>query len=525
VAWNRSYLEMFDYPDGLIHIGRPIREVLEFNARRGQMGDGEIEMLVEKRLNWLRQRNPHFYERTGADGRVLEIRGNPMPGGGFVTSFTDITERKRTEQALRESERSLTEAKTDLERRVAERTRALTDLNEELKHEVEIRARIEDALTVAKREADDANQSKTRFLAAASHDLLQPLNAARLFASALEQDAALSDRQQHLIERLSGSLTSAEELLTALLDISRLDAGAMPVHLKDFAINDVLRPLHAEFSAMAEARGLAFDHVDSSARVLSDPKLLRRVLQNFLANALRYTESGRVLIGCRRRDGQLRIQVWDTGPGISEDQQTVIFREFHRLDSAPRHERGLGLGLAIVDRIARMLDHPIVVESQVGRGTVFEISVPLSAELPAHASQPTRSIRTGQDLSGLVLLCIDNEPDILLGMVSLVQPWGCLPLTAADQDEALAVLRVHGGAPDVMVADYHLDDGRNGIDLMNRIRATYDTEIPGILITADQSETVRLAARSQGYLVLQKPLRPAALRALLSRLHKKTAQD
>ena len=525
VAWNRSYLEMFDYPDGLIHIGRPIHEVLEFNARRGQMGEGDIEALVGRRLNWLRQRNPHFYERTGADGRVLEIRGNPMPGGGFVTSFTDVTERKRSEQALRESERSLTEAKTDLERRVAERTRALTDLNEELKHEVEVRARIEDALTVAKREADEANQSKTRFLAAASHDLLQPLNAARLFASALEQDAALNDRQQHLIERLNGSLTSAEELLTALLDISRLDAGAMPVHLKEFAIDDVLRPLHAEFSAMAGARGLAFDHVDSSARVVSDPKLLRRVLQNFLANALRYTESGRVLIGCRRREGQLGIQVWDTGPGISKDQQSVIFREFHRLDTGPRHERGLGLGLAIVERIARMLDHPIVVESQIGRGTVFEIRVPLSAEPPTGPSRPPLRPRTGQDLNGLCLLCIDNEPDILLGMASLVQAWGCLPLTAADQDEALAALRINGEPPDAMLADYHLDDQRNGIDLMNRIRATFDTEIPGILITADQSETVRLAARAQGYRVLQKPLRPAALRALLSRLYKQAARS
>ena len=525
VAWNRSYLEMFDYPDGLIHIGRPIREVLEFNARRGQMGEGDIEALVEKRMHWLRERNPHFFERVGADGRVLEIRGNPMPGGGFVTSFTDITERKRTEEALRESERSLTEAKTDLERRVAERTRALTDLNEELKHEVEVRARIEGALTVAKREADEANQSKTRFLAAASHDLLQPLNAARLFASALEQAQNPSREQQHLIERLGGSLTSAEELLTALLDISRLDAGAMPVHLKDFAINDILRPLHAEFSAIAEARGLVFDHVGSSARVVSDPKLLRRVLQNFLANALRYTESGRVLIGCRRRDGQLRIQVWDTGPGISKDELTSIFREFHRLDSGRRHERGLGLGLAIVERIARMLDHSIAVNSEPGEGTVFEISVPLSIEPLSTPRVPRPGIRTGQDLSGLVLLCIDNEPDILLGMASLVQTWGCLPLTATDQDEALAVLKVHGGPPDVMLADYHLDHGNNGIDLMNRVRANFDAEIPGILITADQSETVRLTARGQGYRVLHKPLRPAALRALLSRLRKQSVRD
>ncbi|MEN1727058.1 MAG: PAS domain-containing hybrid sensor histidine kinase/response regulator [Pseudomonadota bacterium] len=525
VAWNRSYLEMFDYPDGFIHIGRPISEVLEFNARRGRMGDGDIEELVERRMYWLHQRNPHFYERMAADGRVIEIRGNPMPGGGFVTSFTDVTERKRTEQALRESERSLTEAKSQLEQRVYERTRALTDLNEELKHEVEVRARIEDALTAAKRDADEANQSKTRFLAAASHDLLQPLNAARLFASALEQNEDKSEQERHLVERLSGSLTSAEELLTTLLDISRLDAGAMPVHPRDFAVNDLLKPLHAEFSAIAEERGLAFEQVLSSARIVSDPKLLRRVLQNFIANALRYTEQGRVLVGCRRSEGHLRIQVWDTGPGISEDQQQAIFREFHRVEGGRRAARGLGLGLAIAERIARMLDHSIELRSVVGRGTVFEIIVPLSAEAVPERAERRQRRRPGQDLDGLTLLCIDNEPDILLGMVSLIQPWGCQPLTATNQDEAMAVLQVHGQAPDLMLADYHLDDGKNGIDLMNRVRAHYDREIPGILITADQSETVRLTAHAQGYRILQKPLRPAALRALLSRLHKQTIRD
>ena len=533
VAWNRSYLEMFDYPDGLIHIGRPIREVLEFNARRGQMGEGEIEALVAKRLAWLRQRNPHFFERVGADGRVLEIRGNPMPGGGFVTSFTDITDRKRSEEALRESERSLTEAKTDLEQRVIDRTRDLTDLNEALKHEVEVRLRTENALTLAKRDADEANQSKTRFLAAASHDLLQPLNAARLFASALEQNEGQTEQQKHLTQRLSGSLNSAEELLGALLDISRLDAGAMPVQLRDIAINDILDPLHAEFSAIAESRGLDFKQVSSSARILSDPKLLRRVLQNFIANALRYTDNGRVLIGCRRRDDHLRIQVLDTGPGISKDQQKLIFREFHRLDiprpskrqSDRQSERGLGLGLAIVERIARVLDHAIELHSEPGRGTVFEIVVPMSAEGTKNLPNQMKTGSPGQTLDGMTLLCVDNEPDILLGMAALIEPWGCHPLTAANQKDAMAMLQAHGGAPDVMLADYHLDQGRNGIDLMNQVRAHFDAEIPGILITADQSETVRLAAKAQGYRILQKPLRPAALRALLSRLKKRSLNN
>lgn len=524
VAWNRSYLEMFDYPDGLIHIGRPIADVLEFNARRGRLGEGDVRELVERRLYWLRKRSPHFFERVNPDGRVIEIRGNPMPGGGFVTSFTDVTERKRTEQALRESERDLTEAKEGLEKRVIERTRELTELNEELKREVQVRARVEEALRVAKRQADEANQSKTRFLAAASHDLLQPLNAARLFSSALEQLPDLSEDQRHLIDRLDGSLDSAEQLLSALLDISRLDAGAMPTNRREFSIQEVLEPLQLEFSAMARERGLRFDQVGCRARVVSDPKLLRRVLQNFLSNALRYTESGRVLLGCRRRGDQLLIQVWDTGPGIPPDQTEAIFQEFHRLHGSRRsQERGLGLGLAIVERIARMLDHPISLRSEPGRGTMFGISVPLAGPRDAAHSLRSPRRRSAQDLHGLAVLCIDNEPDIIAGMAALIRPWGCEVLTACDESEALARIEAFGRAPDVILADYHLDDEHNGIDLMNRLRALHGSELPGILLTADQSEAVRQETRAHGYRVLHKPLRPAALRALLGRLSSRRA--
>jgi PAS domain S-box-containing protein len=519
VAWNRAYLEMFEYPEGLIHIGRPIEDVLRYNASQGRLGEGDQEELIARRLDWLKKRSSHFYERVGTDGRVIEIRGNPMPGGGFVTSFTDITERKRTEEALRESERRLTEAKESLEKRVAERTRELTELNEELRREVTVRARVEEALRVAKREADEANQSKTRFLAAASHDLLQPLNAARLFASALDQQDRLDEEQRHLVDRLGGSLDSAEQLLSALLDISRLDAGAMPTAIREFSIAEILDPLYAEFSAIARERGLTFAKVDSKARVVSDPKLLRRVLQNFLSNALRYTESGRVLLGCRRRAGFLSIQVIDTGPGIPADQTEAIFREFHRLQgSRGRGQRGLGLGLAIVERIARMLDHPVSVRSEPGHGTCFAIDVPLGqAGGVAHAA-PRGPRRSARDLAGLVVLCIDNEPEILAGMVSLIGPWGCDVHAACDEDEVAEIVEHLDGAPDLILADYHLDDEKNGIDLVSRIRARYDSTIPAILITADQTETVRNEARAQGCRVLHKPIRPAALRALLGRL-------
>lgn len=638
VAWNRAYLELFDYPDGLVRIGRPIRELLEYNARRGMMGAGEVDELVERRLYWMRQGSPHFFERHSGDGRVIEIRGNPMPGGGFVTSFTDVTDRERAEQALRESERNirfytdnvpamlayvdrdlcfrftnrayekmlgldrseligrhlhevfdqhellrrspylegalagerqdfelelrdvnnrqlyavatyipqfskrgevqgffsllqditarrqaelrLKDAKQQLERRVLERTRELTELNRVLSQENRVRARVEEALRLAKREADEANQSKTRFLAAASHDLLQPLNAARLFVSALVQQPDLNPAQRHLVDRLDGSIRSAEELLSALLDISRLDAGAMPIDVREFAIHEMLETLYAEFSPVAMERGLRFERVDSSARVVSDPKLLRRVLQNLLSNALRYTPAGRVLIGCRRRDGHLLIQVLDTGSGIPPDQTELIFREFHRLQESRRsRERGLGLGLAIVDRIARMLDHPISLDSLPGRGTVFGISVPLATSQAMAAPRPPKpgARRRANDLAGIHVLCIDNEPDILAGMRSLIEPWGCRVDTAADEIEAVDKIERHG-VPDVLLVDYHLDDACNGIDLMNQLGARFGRQIPGVLITADQTEVVRNEARANSYRMLPKPLKPAALRALLNRL-------
>src|SRR5260221_13778787 len=320
---------------------------------------------------------------------------------GFFTLMQDITERRRIEAALKE-------AKGTLERRVEERTAALTVVNEKLQQEIAERREILAALQVAKSEAEQANLGKTKFLAAASHDLLQPLNAARLFVSALserDQDAA----NRTMIDNVDESLGAVEDLLGALLDISKLDAGAVSPEIMDFPINLLLAPLTTEYTVLASERGLRFRSLPASSVVRSDLRLLRRIVQNFLANAIRYTPSGRVLLGCRRTRSGLRIEVWDTGRGIPAGKLEEIFEEVPQLhDATVRQGAGIGLGLAIAKRIAKTLDIPVGVRSTSGRGSVFFVTVPYgyaaAVTLPRISARSTLEQRLYQTL-GLV---IDN---------------------------------------------------------------------------------------------------------------------
>lgn len=494
VAWNRRYLELFNYPDGLISVGRPIADIIRHNAERGLCGPGEAEVHVARRLHWMRQGRAHTSERLFPNGRVIELIGNPMPGGGFVMSFTDIT-------AFREAEQALTEANEGLERRVTERTHELSQLNV--------------ALTDAKGTAEAANQSKTRFLAAVSHDLMQPLNAARLFSAALNhQDDGLSAEAQKLVQHLDSSLRSAEDLISDLLDISRLENGKINPDPKPFALNELFDTLGAEFKALAREQGLNFRVRSSTLRVDSDIKLLRRILQNFLTNAFRYAK-GPVLLGVRRRKGELCLEVWDRGPGIPADKQQVIFEEFKRLDShQTRAEKGLGLGLAIADGLCRVLGHTLRVRSWPGRGSVFSVSVPLAraqTALPAKAAE-----LNGKLLSGAQVLCIDNEDSILIGMNSLLSRWGCQVWTARNRDECAALLS-DGVRPQLALVDYHLDDGETGTDLMAWLRTRLGEPVPGVVISADGRPETVAQVHAAGLDYLAKPVKPAALRALLSR--------
>ncbi|MHC8367882.1 hybrid sensor histidine kinase/response regulator [Pseudomonas sp. ZT5P21] len=494
VAWNRRYLELFNYPDGLIRVGRPIADIIRYNAERGLCGPGEAEVHVARRLHWMRQGRAHTSERLFPNGRVIELIGNPMPGGGFVMSFTDIT-------AFREAEQALTEANEGLERRVTERTHELSQLNV--------------ALTEAKGTAESANQSKTRFLAAVSHDLMQPLNAARLFSAALShQDDGLSSEAQKLVHHLDSSLRSAEDLISDLLDISRLENGKINPDPKPFVLNELFDILGAEFKALARDQGLKFRVRGSTLRVDSDIKLLRRILQNFLTNAFRYAK-GPVLLGVRRHKGELCLEVWDRGPGIPADKLKVIFEEFKRLDShQTRAEKGLGLGLAIADGLCRVLGHTLQVRSWPGRGSVFSVSVPLAkAQIAAPANVAELN---GKLLSGAQVLCIDNEDSILIGMNSLLTRWGCQVWTARNRDECAALLS-NGMRPQLALVDYHLDDGETGTDLMAWLRTRLGEPVPGVVISADGHPETVARVHAAGLDYLAKPVKPAALRALLSR--------
>jgi CheY-like chemotaxis protein len=365
------------------------------------------------------------------------------------------------------------------------------------------------ALALATAEAERANLSKTRFLAAASHDLLQPLHAARLFTTALAEQ-----RNEPLVGRIDASLRPVETLLGALLDVSKLDAGAVAAQPIAFGIDQLLSTLAEEFTAIARERGLELRMVRSAAGVRSDPALLRQIVQNFLSNALRYTESGRVLVGCRRRGANLRIEVWDTGPGIPHQHLGDIFMEFQRLASETREtERGLGLGLAIAERIASMLGHSIEVRSELGRGSCFAVTVP-RAELLAAApvALPSRR-RVG--FGGALVLCIDDDAAILEGMMALLRGWDCRVITARTAEEASAGLGDQ--RPEIAIVDYHLIGNATGLAALDALRARFG-ELPGILLTADHSDAAREAITRRGYPLLYKPIRPAALGALLSRV-------
>ena len=491
VAWNRRYLEMFDYPEGMVYVGCPVANLIRWNAEHGECGPGEVEHHVEKRIEHMQQGHPHVFERIRADGRVIETRGQPMPDGGFATTFTDITDYKRNEQAL-------IDAKAHLEQRVDERTRALSE-----------------ALTAqqeAKREAERANESKSRFLAAASHDLVQPLNAARLFVSALSSQPVHPPEAALLAERIHSSLRNAEELLDGLLEVSRLDSGALRPELSAFSARAFCEALYTPFAAVAAERGLELRWRGPDVNLRCDRVLLRRIVQNLLSNALRYTRHGGVLLAVRRRRDFARLQVWDTGPGIPADQAARVFEEFRRLDPpSPWGEQGLGLGLSICQRIASLLDLPLRLHSRPGRGTLFEVDVPLAA-----AGEPVqRETRAATSVvhGNLSVLCVDDDARNLEGMAALLGRWGVQVATAQTLEQGLQCLAER--TPDLLLIDYRLGGELDGFAVAEILAREAGNDPARALVTAENAPDLLQRARDIGMPVLAKPIRPAALRALV----------
>lgn len=491
--WNRRFRTLLDLPEQFGRVGLPLSDIVGMLEERGDIAPGQQSQTIEL---FLRMDMPFSLVLAGG-ARIIEVRSNAMPDKGIVATFTDITQRVASDQALKQ-------ANETLEQRVEQRTGELTRVNHELAE--------------ARAAADEANVGKTRFFAAAGHDILQPLNAARLYSSALVERVGETENGA-LALNIDSALESVETILGAVLDISRLDTGSMKPRMASVPLNDLFKRIETDFAPMARERNLELIVMPTSLTVKSDINLLRRLVQNLVSNAIKYTLSGKVIVGVRRRGKEAVIQVVDSGIGIPSSKFRTIFKEFARLDEGAKTAAGLGLGLSIVDRLSRILHHPVHLSSVQGRGTSFRVHLPREMTQGRAARLVERDAPTpiAQQLHGFRVLCIDNEPKILEGMRLLMSGWGCEVSQAGSFAEIGQWTDIEARAPDLVIADYHLDDG-NGIDAVLRLRQVYAKDIPALLITADRTLEVRAQAEKEGIAVQHKPVRPAALRAYINQV-------
>jgi Na+/proline symporter/signal transduction histidine kinase/ActR/RegA family two-component response regulator len=493
VCWNTQFRNLLNLPQEFGRVGVPLGDLAGQLHGEFIRDSAPVHETSTQLLRQIVDQNQPFHLRGREGHVVLEVRSNVMPDDGRVVTFADITERVHAAEAL--------------EKRVEERTIELTTLN----------AQLEKARAVAV----EINAGKTRFIAAASHDILQPLNAARLFTSSLI-DRTCGQPEGQLVRNVDQSLEAVEEILSALLDMSRLDAGAIKPDRSKFAINDILNQLRTEFSVAAEEKQLRLTIMPCHRLVHSDRRLIRRILQNLLSNAIKYTSIGRVLMGCRVRDGNLSVEVHDTGPGIPHHKKQLVFEEFERLEAEGTPIQGLGLGLSIVERMARVLGHKLLLQSEGGKGCVFRLEIPIALGKPSLAKAPRVSQAPLQgSLAGLSVLVVDNEDTIIDGMTTLLEGWGCAmaSATTAGQVRRLAEQDGHW-AFDVVLMDFHL--GRdNGLELIAEMRARTGTDFHAALITAERSAKLQEEAEKAGVTYLRKPVKPAVLRTVLMMAHTK----
>lgn len=504
VAWNKRYIELLGYPTNLVNVGKPVAELIRYNAERGIIiasksnthTNEKEDDFIDRRLEHMRQGNSHHFQREMPSGIVLEIRGQAMPGGGFVSTFSDITNHIETAKTLQQ-------ANDHLEQRVTERT-------------------IE--LTKAKAEAEAANTSKTKFLAAASHDLMQPFNALSLFTNMLNKKVQGSDLAE-LATNIQHSLSAAESLLADLVEISRLDNSSQKIDIHCFSIDDLLAPLSKEFTLLSQQENLQFSYVKSTCVVETDQRLLRRIVQNFLSNALNYcpqkNNQGKVLLGVKHKQNQVVLEVWDNGPGIDVVDQQTIFKEFERLEQT-QDKSGLGLGLAICERIAKLLHVDIAVKSTLGKGSCFSITLPRSSVTlaPKAMIETSPQNKTASEFIDLPILLVDNEAIILKAIQSQLQEWGCKVLAVKDENSLTTSLANQDFIPMIIISDYHLDNDKNGVDLIQKTLSTQAWDVPCIICSADPSEQVREHTSSAQFYFMRKPIKALALKKLIKQLLK-----
>ncbi|HHS89127.1 MAG TPA: response regulator [Rhodobacteraceae bacterium] len=504
---NSRFRDLLLLPVELSRDGAVLKDVIDYLENNDVL---EEKSLCERISGWVSDasgQNRLRLELRRTDGCILDAHFFKQVRGGFVASFTDVTtERQATAELFR--------AKATLEQSVIERTSELTKLNQALIEKTRDQERVEQELREAKEASEAANISKTRFLAAASHDLLQPLNAAKLFISSL-QDTELAPRQKEIATRLERSFGSVESILHALLDISRLDANGVEFSVSRVSMNTLMQTLWDEFEPLARQKGIELKMVPCSQIVESDPIYLSRILQNLLSNAVKYTRNGKVLFGCRRRNDELEVQVLDTGLGIAESDQERVFEEYFRLDNTDM-DQGVGLGLSFVERACKQLGHRFQMQSRLGRGSMFSVRVPASRNQTEFLS--TRQnvfVSAPDDYSDLLVALVENDSDVLFAMTHTLEQWGASVIPARSTEQLMEQVDEIGVPPDIIIADYHLNGTDTGLRSIASLRSLTGHAVPGIIATADRSRSLRDMAQALGVELLTKPIEAETLRSLM----------
>jgi signal transduction histidine kinase len=382
------------------------------------------------------------------------------------------------------------------------------ELMEKLRVETGIAKEARNEAEQARNEAQQANAAKSKFLAAASHDLRQPIHAQGLFLEVLAR-SELSAFQREVLTNANAASEASGEMLNTLLDFSRIEAGVVEPHVQTFRLQTLLNKIEREFESQADTKGLAYRSRETDLAVQSDPSLLELILRNLVSNAIRYTERGGLLVACRKHGNQAVLEVWDTGIGINPSHQQEVFREFHQLGNPERDRRkGLGLGLAITDGLARTLGHSLALASTPQRGSVFRLSLPIATGQPVEEHDLTPGMDKMQMLNVRVLI-IDDDETVRVGMLYLLRGWGCACEAAESIEEALDLARTH--APEVVISDYRLREQRTGLEAIAALRTLLGDRLPALLITGDTAPDRLREAQASGIPMLHKPVSPGQL--------------